>query len=32
MLHLQAASGVHMPIEGWHYTPKNALMYVKVIL
>lgn len=22
-----AEHGMHMPIEGWHYTPKNALMY-----
>ena len=22
----ELANGMHMPIEGWHYTPKNALM------
>jgi protein DGCR14 len=23
----EAEHGMQMPIEGWHYTPKNALMY-----
>eukprot|EP00039_Didymoeca_costata_P005059 m.78103 g.78103 ORF g.78103 m.78103 type:complete len:517 (-) comp12657_c0_seq1:196-1746(-) len=24
---LQQDAGMHMPIEGWHYTPRNSLMY-----